>query len=436
LQTGPTDGTVALNSDGSFVYTPKTNFFGTDLFTYLANDSKFSSNVATVTITVTKVDLPPTVQNASFSVEENTTLTVPAPGILATASDPNGLPLTAIVVNPPLNGSLTLNPDGGFTYTPAMYYVGTDSFTFKAFDGVLYSNLGTTTITVTIIPQTTVHLEPSSDTGESDTDRITRDNTPTFFGATVPGAEVFLYETPSGSSAAPVQVGVTTADSNGNYTVTSSTLADGSYVFSVTALGPNGKSSGPVTAGSLLIDTVSPVVTSVIMIPKTGQIYVTYQDNASGMDLATLTNTLNYSFTRPSYHPRGYKITGAKLIPPMSSGSAPVTVALKVANGQRIEHGKYLFSILSGGILDVAGNELEGAYNGTFPSGDGVAGSRFNAQFLNHGFKPNVPVATGEFVPVISKTPKSVEAARAHAHTAKPGGPLAHSRHSNTHKKP
>ncbi len=435
LQTGPADGSVALNSDGSFVYTPKTNFFGTDTFTYLANDGKFSSNVATVTITVVKVDLPPTVENDSFTVEENTTLTVPAPGILATASDPNGLPLTAVEVNPPLNGTLNLNPDGGFSYTPNMFYVGTDSFTFKAYDGVLYSNLGTTTITVTIIPQTTVHLEPSSDTGESDTDRVTRDNVPTFYGTTTPGAEVILYETPAGSSAAPVQVGVTTADANGNYTVTSLTLADGSYVFSVTAFGPSGKSSGSVNAGSLLIDTVSPVVTSVIMIPKTGQIYVTYQDNASGMDLATLTNTLNYSFTRPSYHPRSYKITGAKLIPPMLPGNSPVTVALKVANGQRIEHGKYLFSIFSGGILDVAGNQLDGAYNGTFPSGDGVAGSRFNAEFLNHGFKPNVPVATDQFVPVISKTPKSKVAARPLAHHTKPGGPLAVMHHSDIHRK-
>ncbi len=339
LQTGPIDGTVALNSDGSFVYTPKTNFFGTDSFTYLANDGKFSSNVATVTITVVKVDLPPTVQNASFSVAENTTLNVPAPGILATAFDPNGLPLTAVLVNSPLNGTLNLASNGGFTYTPNMFYVGTDSFTFKAYDGVLYSNLGTTTITVTVIPQTTnathttVYLEPSSDTGESDTDGITKDNTPTYYGTTIPGAQLILYAQKTGSSGGPVQVGVTTADANGKYTVTSSTLADGQYQFSVEAFS-NGTATGMVNAGPLLIDTVSPVVVSVVMTPKTGQIYVTYQDNSSGMDLASLTNTLNYSFTRrTTYKPRAYKITAAKLVPPMSSPTAPVTVVLRVANG-------------------------------------------------------------------------------------------------------
>lgn len=161
------------------------------------------------------------------------------------------------------------------------------------------------------------------------------------------------------------------------------------------------------------------------MIPKTGQIYVTYQDNASGMNLASLTNTLNYSFTRKTTHePRAFKITAAKLIPPLSA-TAPVTVTLRVANGARIHHGRYLFAILSGGIDDVAGNLLDGNYNGTFPTGNGVAGSQFNALFLNYGFNPNIPVATSQFVPVLTK---SHAAAIVHhdAHAAKPAGPLAH----------
>ena len=49
------NGTLTFNADGSFVYTPRAGFFGTDTFTYKANDGEADSNVVTVTITVRKV---------------------------------------------------------------------------------------------------------------------------------------------------------------------------------------------------------------------------------------------------------------------------------------------------------------------------------------------------------------------------------------------
>jgi hypothetical protein len=56
----PTNGTLTLNSDGSFTYEPNLNFFGTDSFTYLANDGTADSDeVATVSITVNSVADPP-----------------------------------------------------------------------------------------------------------------------------------------------------------------------------------------------------------------------------------------------------------------------------------------------------------------------------------------------------------------------------------------
>jgi hypothetical protein len=51
--TGPSNGTLTLNSNGSFTYTPNPSFFGTDSFTYQANDGALDSNIATVAITVT-----------------------------------------------------------------------------------------------------------------------------------------------------------------------------------------------------------------------------------------------------------------------------------------------------------------------------------------------------------------------------------------------
>jgi hypothetical protein len=58
-------------------------------------------------------------------------------------------PLTAIKVTDPVHGTVTLNADGSFSYLPPSGYTGTDTFTYKASDGQLYSNIATVTITIT-----------------------------------------------------------------------------------------------------------------------------------------------------------------------------------------------------------------------------------------------------------------------------------------------
>jgi hypothetical protein len=58
LTTGAANGTAIVNADGSFSYTPNANFYGTDSFTYLANDGALDSNIATITFTVKLVDAP------------------------------------------------------------------------------------------------------------------------------------------------------------------------------------------------------------------------------------------------------------------------------------------------------------------------------------------------------------------------------------------
>ena len=59
----PTPGTLLFNADGSFTYTPTLNFNGVVTFTYHANDSTTDSNTATVTLTVTGVNDPPTISD-------------------------------------------------------------------------------------------------------------------------------------------------------------------------------------------------------------------------------------------------------------------------------------------------------------------------------------------------------------------------------------
>jgi VCBS repeat-containing protein len=147
----PAHGDLTLNSDGSFTYTPNANFFGTDSFTYKANDGIDDSDVATVTITVNAVNDAPTATNDSYSTDEDTALTMNAPGVLSNDSDIDSTTLTAIKVAGPAHGTLTLNADGSFTYTPAANYNGPDSFTYKANDGSADSNIATVNLTVNAV---------------------------------------------------------------------------------------------------------------------------------------------------------------------------------------------------------------------------------------------------------------------------------------------
>ena len=85
----------------------------------------------------------------SYSVNEDASLAIAAPGVLANDTNPNAGTLTAALVSPTAHGALTLNGNGSFTYAPGANYFGADSFTYKVNDGTLDSNVATVNITVT-----------------------------------------------------------------------------------------------------------------------------------------------------------------------------------------------------------------------------------------------------------------------------------------------
>jgi VCBS repeat-containing protein len=142
LVSGPSHGWVFLNSNGSFTYTPTSGFTGTDSFTYKASDGFFASNTATVSIT----GHAPVAADDAYTLHGNS-LIVSAAGVLANDSDPDGDTLTAVLVSYPSYGSVMLNSNGSFTYSPMLGFAGTDSFTYKASDGFLTSSTATVTIT-------------------------------------------------------------------------------------------------------------------------------------------------------------------------------------------------------------------------------------------------------------------------------------------------
>lgn len=117
-------------------------------------------------------NIPPVAVNDSYSTNEDTALTVPAPGVLGNDNDANGNPLTAVRVSGPAHGTLTLNSNGSFTYTPAANYNGSDSFTYKANDGASDSNLATVSITVIAVNDAPVNSVQGTRTMHKNTSLI------------------------------------------------------------------------------------------------------------------------------------------------------------------------------------------------------------------------------------------------------------------------
>jgi len=167
LTRSPQHGTLALNANGSFTYTPTGNFIGTDTFQYRARDATSQSNTATVTITVAAVNNPPVAVNDAYSTRKGTALSVnAASGVLANDTDPDGNPLTAALVSNPAHGTVALSPNGSFMYTPAANFTGTDTFTYRANDGTLNSNTATVSITVTTVNSAPVAANDAYATGK------------------------------------------------------------------------------------------------------------------------------------------------------------------------------------------------------------------------------------------------------------------------------
>jgi VCBS repeat-containing protein len=84
----------------------------------------------------------------SYAMDEATVLAVAAPGVLANDSDADGNALTPVLETEPVHGTLALNADGSFTYTPAADYTGTDSFSYKPYDGIAVGDAVTVSLTV------------------------------------------------------------------------------------------------------------------------------------------------------------------------------------------------------------------------------------------------------------------------------------------------
>jgi hypothetical protein len=116
-------------------YFPEWEFSGDDAFSYLLSDGDRTVSVP-VTIHIVRINRPPIAHDDEFGLDGGNATSVPAPGVLGNDTDPNGDALTSVITEPPVQGTLILNADGGFTYVPdsADTHSGADCFQYVARD--------------------------------------------------------------------------------------------------------------------------------------------------------------------------------------------------------------------------------------------------------------------------------------------------------------
>ena len=223
--TQPDNGTTSLVG-GKIRYTPNPNWYGTDTFTYTTRDGSGAiSNIATVTIIVNPVNDAPTVGNYSSTTQEDT----PTSGTVI-GSDVDSS-LTYSLGTQASHGTVIVNPDGTWTYTPNANYNGQDSFTVIVSDGTLTA---TSTITITINPVNDIPVanndskiidEDHTTTGQitatdadKDTLTYTKDTNPAHGTATVNNNGTWTY-TPEANYHGTDSFKVLVNDSNGGTAV-------------------------------------------------------------------------------------------------------------------------------------------------------------------------------------------------------------------------
>ena len=244
LVSNVSNGTLTLNADGSFDYIPNLGFNGSDSFTYKANDGTDDSNVATATINVSSVNDAPVAVADGYNMNEDGVLNISAPGILSNDSDADNDSLTAVLGTNVTNGTLTLNADGSFDYTPNANWSGVDTFTYTATDGTFSSSEVTVTITVESVNDAPVANDDSVVTNE---DTPVSDN--------LSATDVELSALTYAITANPTKGTLTVFDANtGAYTYKPNVNANGADSFKFTA------NDGSLTSNEATISiTINPV---------------------------------------------------------------------------------------------------------------------------------------------------------------------------------
>ncbi len=352
LATGPSHGTVTVATNGGYTYTPTAGWTGTDTFTYTASDGNGGSDTATVTVTVQG---PPVAVDDNGTTAAGTTLNASVAG---NDTDPNGDTLTFTLGTGPTNGSVTLNPNGTYSYTPTAGWSGVDTFTYSVSDG----NGGSDTATVTI---TVSNAAPVAGDDTFSTAASTAITNTVAGNDSDPNGDTLTYALGAGPAH-----GTLTFSANGGFTYTPNAGWSGVDTFTYSITDGNGGS-----------DTATVTITTSNGAPVAG-------DDTASTPWGTV---LNGSVTANDSDPNGDPLTYV-----LGTGPTHGTVVMNT-------NGTFSYTPAVG---------YTGADSFTYTVSDGNGGTASATVSLTVGARPNVvPVAVNDAVGTTVGTPVSGDAA-------------------------
>ncbi len=166
VQSDVSSGTLDLQLDGSFVYTPQAQFNGQDYFSYQVSDGVLS-DTASVTITIAAVNDGPVAFDDTASTEEDEAVSI---SVLSNDADVDDINLFLAEVSPAQNGRIFIRisiSGQQVVYSPSLNFAGTDSFTYRVSDGSL-SDTASVTVTVNTVNDAPVAIDDRASTKEDE----------------------------------------------------------------------------------------------------------------------------------------------------------------------------------------------------------------------------------------------------------------------------
>jgi len=253
-------GTWTVDATGNVTFTPAANFNGTATIPYTVQDNTTAtSNTATLTVTVTPVNDGPVVDDENVTTPEDT----PVSGDLTDGGDSDAdgnLVVTTTPVNGPDNGTIVINPDGTFTYTPNANFFGNDTVVVQICDDgtplpAICVN-DTIFISVTDVNDNPVADDNSTTTNEDNPVTVNVTSTDTDADGTIISSTVDLDPlTPGQQTTVTTPEGTWTVDGTGNVTFTPAANFNGTATIPYTVEDNDGGTSNTAT----ITVTVAPV---------------------------------------------------------------------------------------------------------------------------------------------------------------------------------